>query len=328
MLKRRLLATTAALGLVALGASACSSAAALAGDHPDRVQVAAGFYALEYATSRIGGDRVDVTGLTKPGVEPHDVELSARKVASVALADVVVYERGFQSAVDDAVDHQARGRVLDVSPAARLVSGPAHDHAGEAAGSHGGDHSTDAGSGHQGPHADEALDPHFWLDPQRYADVAQAIGAALENADPSHAAEYRQRTTAFTGELKALDREFAAGLKTCRNRDLVTGHAAFGYLAARYDFHQEGITGLSPEAEPSPAALARIAHFVKDGGVRTIYAETLVSPAVADTLARETGATVKVLDPLEGLTDESAGRNYFDVMRANLATLRAGQGCS
>jgi zinc transport system substrate-binding protein len=328
MLKRRLLATTAALGLVALGASACTGAAALDGGHPDRVQVAAGFYALEYATSRIGGDRVDVTGLTKPGVEPHDVELSARKVASVALADVVVYERGFQSAVDDAVDHQARGQVLDVSHAARLVPGAEHDHAGEAAGSHTDDHPTGETSGSQGDHAGEALDPHFWLDPQRYADAGRAIGAALEKADPTHAAEYRQRTTAFTGELTALDHEFAAGLKTCRNRDLVTGHAAFGYLAARYDFHQEGITGLSPEAEPSPAALAGIAHFVKDEGVTTIYAETLVSPAVADTLARETGATVKVLDPLEGLTDESAGRNYFDVMRANLATLRAGQGCS
>ncbi|TQJ51266.1 metal ABC transporter substrate-binding protein [Phycicoccus sp. SLBN-51] len=328
MLRRRLLATTAALGLVGLGASACSGAAAIGGDQGNRVEVAAGFYALEYATSRIGGDRVDVTALTKPGVEPHDVELSARKVASVALADVVVYERGFQSAVDEAVDHQARGRVLDVSHAARLVPGPEHDHAGEAAGSHGEDHSTDANSGQQTAHAGEAPDPHFWLDPQRYADVARAIGAALEKADPAHAGEYRQRTTAFTGELAALDREFAAGLKTCRNRDLVTGHAAFGYLAARYDFHQQGITGLSPEAEPSPAALARIAHFVKDGGVRTIYAETLVSPAVAETLARETGAAVKVLDPLEGLTDESAGHNYFDVMRANLATLRAGQECT
>ena len=326
MLKRRLLATTAALGLVVLGASACTGAAALDGGHPDRVQVAAGFYALEYAASRIGGDRVEVTGLTKPGVEPHDVELSARKVASVALADVVLYERHFQSAVDDAVDHQARGQVLDVSPAARLVPAPAHDHAGEAGGSHADDHTAGATSG--SGHAEEALDPHFWLDPERYADVARAIGAALEKADPSHAGEYRQRTTAFTGELTALDREFATGLKTCRNRDLVTGHAAFGYLAARYDFHQVGITGLSPEAEPSPAELARIAHFVKDEGVTTIYAETLVSPAVADTLARETGATVKVLDPLEGLTDESAGRNYFDVMRANLATLRAGQGCS
>jgi len=323
MLRRRLLATAATLGLVALGASACSGAA-LGGDTSGRVQVAAAFYAVDYAASRIGGDRVSVTPLTKPGVEPHDVELSARKVAAVALADVVVFERGFQPAVDDAVDHQARGEVLDVSPAARLVAGTAHDHAGEAATAHPGDH-----NGGQGAHQDdEVLDPHFWLDPQRYADVAKAIGTALERADPAHAAAYRQRTADFTGELTSLDRAFAAGLKTCRNRDLVTGHAAFGYLGARYGFHQEGVTGLSPEAEPSPAELARIAHFVKDQGVTTIYAETLVSPAVTDTLARETGATVKVLDPLEGITDQSAGRTYFHVMRANLATLRAGQGCT
>ena len=107
----------------------------------------------------------------------------------------------------------------------------------------------------------------------------------------------------------------------------MTSHAAFGYLADAYDLHQEGITGLSPEAEPSPAALARIARFVEDEGVRTIYAETLVSRD-ADTLARETGARVAVLDPIEGLTDESAGDDYFEVMRANLSTLRAGQECT
>jgi len=333
MLKRRLLATVAALGLVATGATACSTATAVGGG-ADKVEVAAAFYAVEYAAARIGGDQVAVTGLTKPGVEPHDVELTARKVASVALADVVVHLRAFQPAVDEAVDHQARGRVLDVSKAARLTAGPEHDHAGEAPGEHAdhageapGEHTDHAGEA-AGEHADEALDPHFWLDPQRYADVARAIGGALEAADPAHAAAYRQRTTSFTAELASLDRELAQGLRTCRIRDLVTSHTAFGYLAARYDFHQEGITGVSPEAEPSPAALARIAHFVEDEGVTTIYAETLVSPAVAETLARETGARVKVLDPLEGLTDQSAGDNYFDVMRANLATLRAGQECT
>ncbi len=332
MLTRRLLATAATLGLVAAGATACGTATADGGGAT--VEVAAAFYAVEYAASRIGGDQVTVTGLTKPGVEPHDVELTARKVASVALADVVVHLRGFQPAVDDAVDHQARGRVLDVSGAARLVPGPEHDHSGETADEHAA-HAGEAADDHAGEtadehdaHADEALDPHFWLDPQRYADVAEAIGSTLEKADPAHAADYRRRTAAFTAELSTLDREFAQGLKTCRNRDLVTSHTAFGYLAARYDLHQEGITGLSPEAEPSPAALARIAHFVEDEGVTTIYAETLVSPAVAETLARETGAAVKVLDPLEGLTDESAGNNYFDVMRANLATLRAGQECT
>jgi zinc transport system substrate-binding protein len=323
MLMRRLL-VTAALGLVAGSATACGTADVEGGG--DTVDVAAAFYAVEYAASRIGGDQVRVTGLTKPGVEPHDVELTARKVATVALADVVVHLRGFQPAVDEAVEQHARGRVLDVSQAARLQPGPAHDHAGETAEEHG-SHADETTQGND-DHADEALDPHFWLDPQRYADVAKAIGSALEQADPAHSAAYRQRTETFTNELASLDREFAQGLETCRNRDLVTSHTAFGYLAARYDLHQEGITGLSPEAEPSPAALARIAHFVEDEGVTTIYAETLVSPAVAETLARETGATVRVLDPLEGVTDESAGDNYFDVMRANLATLRVGQECT
>ena len=323
MSKRRFLATAATLGLVAGAATACGTATAISGGGPDKVEVAAAFYAVEYAASRIGGDEVTVSGLTKPGVEPHDVELTARKVAAVALSDVVVHLRGFLPAVDDAVDHQARGRVLDVSGAARLMPGQEHDHAGETSD----EHSAHAGEA-PGEHADEALDPHFWLDPQRYVDVARAIGATLERADPAHATAYRQRTSSFTSELLSLDREFAQGLSKCRNRDLVTSHTAFGYLAARYGFHQEGITGLSPEAEPSPAALARIAHFVEDEGVSTIYAETLVSPAVAETLARETGARVKVLDPLEGVTDQSAGDNYFDVMRANLATLRAGQGCT
>ena len=323
MLIRRALAASAAIGLLALGAAGCGSGAE-PGTRGERVEVAAAFYALEYAVERVGGDDVQVTGLTKPGVEPHDVELSARKVASVALADLVVYFKGFQPAVDEAVHSQARGHVLDVSAAARPLAAEAHAHEDESATDQQGH--ADVGHADDG-HAEVSVDPHFWLDPQRYADVAEAIGADLARIDPAHAQAYRERTAAFTGELAALDKEFSAGLAQCRSRELVTGHAAFGYLAAAYDLHQEGITGLTPEAEPSPAALARIAAFVEDQGVRTIYAETLVSRDVADTLARETGARVAVLDPIEGLTDESAGEDYFEVMRANLATLRTGQEC-
>ncbi len=324
MLIHRALAAAAGAGLLALGTAGCGTGAA-PGDAGEQVKVAAAFYALEYAVERIGGDDVQVTALTKPGVEPHDVELSARKVASVALADLVVHFKGFQPAVDEAVDSQARGRVLDVTAAARPLAGVAHGHEDESAAEHE-EHAEEEHAEEE--HAEEAVDPHFWLDPQRYADVAEAIGGDLARIDPAHAQAYRDRTSALTDELAALDREFSAGLAQCRSRELVTSHTAFGYLAAAYDLHQEGITGLAPEAEPSPAALARIAAFVKDEGVRTIYAETLVSRDVADTLARETGARVAVLDPIEGLTDESAGADYFEVMRANLATLRTGQECT
>lgn len=296
------------LGLVALagcGGSAADGASS-------RRDVVAAFYPLQYAVEQIGGDHVKVTGLTKPGVEPHDIELTARAVARVATADAVVYLRGFQNAVDEAVDSQAKGRGFDVSASAHLDLAAVPDaHEGQSPG--------------QPP--SRASDPHFWLDPQRYAAVADAIAAHLSSIDPTNAADYQSRAKAFTARLSSLDAEFAAGLKDCRSRDLVTGHAAFGYLAEAYGLHQVGISGLTPESEPSPSALARIAATVKDEGVRTIYAETLVSREVAETLARETGARLAVLDPLEGLTDESAGHDYFAVMRANLQTLRAGQEC-
>lgn len=319
MLNRAALAAPAAAALAVALVAGCGTAKG-PGSDGTKVEVAAAFYALDYAAQRIGGADVEVTALTKPGVEPHDVELSARKVASVALADLVVHFRGFQPAVDEAVDSQARGRTLDVTSAARPLAAAPHEHEGESPVEH---------AEHAGETPEEsAADPHFWLDPQRYADVANAIGAELARVDPDHADGYRARAADFTAELDALDRELSAGLANCRSRELVTSHAAFGYLADAYDLHQEGITGLSPEAEPSPAALARIARFVEEEGVRTIYAETLVSRDVSDTLARESGARVAVLDPIEGLTDESAGDDYFEVMRANLSTLRAGQECT
>ena len=296
------------LGLVAL--AGCGGSAA--DEASSRRDVVAAFYPLQYAVEQIGGDHVKVTGLTKPGVEPHDIELTARAVARVATADAVVYLRGFQNAVDEAVDSQAKGRGFDVSASAHLDLAAVPDaHEGQSPG--------------QPP--SRASDPHFWLDPQRYAAVADAIAAHLSSIDPANAADYQSRAKAFTARVSTLDAEFAAGLKDCRSRDLVTGHAAFGYLAEAYGLHQVGISGLTPESEPSPSALARIAATVKDEGVRTIYAETLVSREVAETLARETGARLAVLDPLEGLTDESAGHDYFAVMRANLQTLRAGQEC-
>jgi zinc transport system substrate-binding protein len=314
VMKRRLLGTAVALSaLVTVGA--CGAGEGGGGATGD-VEVVAAFYPLQFAAEQIGGNRVAVTGLTKPGAEPHDLELTPKAVGAIGGADTVLYLRGFQPAVDDAVSGQAKDSALDVSRAARLdLAAEPDSHEGE------------SGAEHE-EHADEgATDPHFWLDPERYADVADAIAARLATVDPEHADEFTARAAEFTARLDALDAEFAAGLKTCDSRVLVTSHAAFGYLAQAYDLHQESITGLRPESEPDPASLARIARFVRDEGVKTVYAETLVSRAVAETLSRETGASLAVLDPIEGLTDQSAGKDYFEVMRSNLETLRDGQGC-
>jgi len=299
-----------------LGLAAVVCLTACGGDAPDTttadrdadpLAIVAGFYPLAFATQWVGGDRVAVTNLTAAGVEPHDLELTARDTAAVADADLVVLLGGFSPALDDAAESVAGDHVFDVAPAARLDD---HDHAD--------DHDD---------HDHAGGDPHFWLDPTRLADVAEALAARLGALAPDDAATFTANAAALGEALTALDAEYTTTLAECTSRDLVTSHTAFGYLADRYGFEQVGIAGVSPDQEPSPAAMTAVTDFVREHGVTTIYTETLVDPAIADTIAAETGAATAVLDPLEGLTEASAGDDYLAVMRANLATLAAGQGC-
>ncbi len=311
--------TLAALAVVA-GCSSGGAASPAAPGAGSPLPVVASFYPLQFAVQQVGGPLVSVTSLTKPGAEPHDLELSPQDVAAVSDAGLVVYSRGFQPAVDTAVDQEGSAHAFDVAPTAHLdLAAPPE-----------GDDPTAAATATADPASGlaSARDPHFWLDPQRYAAVVTAIGARLGQADPAHAADYTANAARFVATLGTLDADLKTGLATCTNRDLVTSHAAFGYLSQRYGFTQVAISGLSPDVEPSGSRLAEIADFVKAHAVRTIYAETLVEPAFAQTVSRSTGATVATLDPIEGLTTASAGRDYLEVMRSNLATLRAGQGCS
>jgi zinc transport system substrate-binding protein len=300
-MRRPLLAALLVLATLA----GCGGRAATA---DGKFQVVTAFYPLQFLSERIGGDVVGVTNLTKPGVEPHDIELTPRQVGDVAEAGLAVYIKGFQPAVDQAIDLEAKDRAFDAASVVPLLTPGGDDE-------HGHEHEEAAGG----------EDPHIWLDPVRYATIAGKLAERLGQADPAHAGGYTARADALIGELEALNTEFATALKTCERRELVTSHTAFAYLAERYDLHQVGITGISPEAEPSPQRLAAVAKEARETGTTTIYFETLVSPAVAETLAREVGAKTAVLDPLEGLVDQKG--DYFTVMRQNLAALTAGLGC-
>lgn len=281
----------------------------------DALTIATSFYPLQHAAEQVGGDHVEVTNLTQAGAEPHDLELTPKQILEASQADALVYLKDFQPSVDDAAA-EAGDTAFEVSPFARLDIEPDEDE-------HGDEHE---GEDHEG-HDHGSVDPHFWLDPTRYAGVVDALADHFAEIDPDHAADYRANAKAFTAELSTLDTDLTEGLAECTSSDLVTGHSAFAYFADRYGFHQESVSGLSPGAEPSPAALADLITHIKDEGITTVYAETLVPTDVADTIARDAGAEVAVLDPIEGLTDESAGDSYVEVMRSNLATVREGQGC-
>jgi zinc transport system substrate-binding protein len=277
--------------------------AATAGGGGGRTTVVAGFYPLAELARHVGGGRVEVIDITPPGAEPHDLELTADQVAEIQTADVVLYlGGGFQPGVEAAVD-EAQGRALDLLEGLEALP---------------------AAEGESG------ADEHVWLDPVRMMAMTERVEQALAELDPDGRATYEANADDFRADLTALDRTYREGLSDCERRTIVVSHAAFQYLADRYGLRQEAISGLSPEGEPDPSRLAELGELVRREGVTVVFTEELVSPEVAETLARETGVETDVLSPLEGLTEEqiAAGEDYLSVMEENLSKLRAALGCA
>ncbi|MEU3961210.1 metal ABC transporter substrate-binding protein [Streptomyces buecherae] len=329
--RRRLLTGTAIAGATALSLgtlSACSGTS----DKDGKPQVVASFYPMEFLAKQIIGDAdVRVDTLTKPGVEPHDLELKPRQVGDLSEADVVVYLKGLQPAVDEAVGQSEAKHKVDAATLTSLekhgASEHGHDHGDErhdhAEGEHEGEHEHEGGHDHGG---EAGGDPHVWLDPTKYAEVAKSLNKKLAEAYPDHKADFQKNTDALVTKLTALDKEFTAGLKNRTTDTFITTHAAFGYLAERYGLDQEGISGISPEAEASPARIKEIQEIAKREKVSTVFFETLASNKGAKTVAEDTGLGTSVLDPIEGINDKSKGDDYFEVMRANLAALKQALG--
>ncbi|MGC5001151.1 metal ABC transporter substrate-binding protein [Streptomyces sp. NBC_00353] len=312
---RRLIPTAAVAGAVALGLtalSACSTSDAAESKNGDKLDVVASFYPMQFLAEEIGGTHVSVTTLTKPGVEPHDLELSPRQIGGLGDADYILYLKGIQPAVDDAI---AQSGVRNSVDAAKLTT--LEDHGTET----GGD---EHGHAHEGEGA--GADPHIWLDPVKYAEVAKGVGKSLEKADPNHAADYRTNTDALVKKLDALNTSYKKGLSDTATKTFITTHSAFGYLAERYGLVQEGIAGIDPEAEPSPARIKDIHSIAEKSNATTVFFETLASDRTAKTVARDTGLKTDVLDPLEGITAKSKGDNYIEVMQSNLAALQKALG--
>ncbi|MFC5804329.1 metal ABC transporter solute-binding protein, Zn/Mn family [Streptomyces formicae] len=339
---RRLIPTAAVAGAAALSLatlSACSSTsgAASGGDKSEgKLDVVASFYPMQYLAEQIGGDHVSVTTLTEPGVEPHDLELKPRQTSELRQADYILYLKGIQPAVDEAI---AQAGVKDTVDAATLTKlenhgsevGHDHDHGHEgeehAAEEHAAEEHGHENEAEEHGHENEAgADPHVWLDPVKYTEVAKGVGASLEKADPDNAAAYKKNTEALVTKLNALNTAFADGLKDTTTRTFITTHSAFGYLAERYGLEQEGIAGIDPESEPSPARIKELREIARKDKVTTVFFETLASDKTAKTLAADANLKTDVLDPLEGITDKSKGDDYIEVMESNLAALEKALG--
>ena len=296
----------------ASGAASTSSGSAAA---PGVTKVSVAFYPLEYAATKAGGDKVSVTNLTLPGQEPHDLELTPQQITSLEEADLVVYLKGFQPAVDKAVEQSGAKNKLDLSQVIQLhPATEEHDHDSEA--------------GETEEHNHGTTDPHFWLDPTLEAKAVSAIADELSKIDAQNKNTYETNAQNVTNDLTALDEEYKSSLTTCKVKTIITTHAAFGYLTERYGLEQIGISGLSPNEQPSPARIAKVQEEAKEHGVTTIFFETLTSDEVAKAIAGDLELKTAVLDPIEGITTESAGQDYPSVMKANLDAIKQANGCS
>ena len=315
MLIRRWVRALACLVLLAATAGCTHAGSASSADKGQgRLAIVTAFYPLQFIAQRVAGDHATVANLTQPGAEPHDLELTPRQVASLTTAGLVIYEKGFQPAVDEAVLQSENREVIDTTTIVPLrpLAAP------------GDDLGIGEGAGHDHP----ALDPHVWLDPTSVSRIAAAVEERLVTIDPDHAVDYQRKAAVLSEELRSLDHSFRTGLEHCARTEFMTTHAAFGYLAERYQLTQIPISGLNPDSEPSPARIAEVQRVAREYGLTTIFSETLVSPAVAQAVAGDLGLATDVLDPIEGITSKSRGQDYLSVMSANLAALRKAGECS
>ena len=283
-----------------------------------------GAYPLQFVAERVGGDRVAVTNLTPPGAEPHDLELTPQDVARRQRRRPRRLPSPASSPRSTTPSRPRRRTPRSTSPSAGRVDLVAaeptrHDDEGEHADE---EHSpTTATTTAASTRTSGSTRPGWPTSPTRSPTGSPRSTPSTPPTIAANAADLR-------AELEHARRRARAGpRRPATARDLVTSHEAFGYLADRYDLHQVGISGLSPDAEPTPATLAEVADVVREHGVTTIYYETLVAPGIAETVAGETGAPTAVLDPIEG-SPTTPTADYFAIMRANLAALEEGRGCS
>lgn len=271
-----------------------------------KLPVVASFYPLYFFASSIGGDKAQVTNVVPAGAEPHDFEPTAKDLAKMENSRLIILNGGGLEAWQDNIQKNINSKNTQIVVAGEGLTTQKVSENGQT-----------------------GIDPHVWLSPVLAQEMIDKITQGFAEVDPANQAYYKTNADALKNKLMELDAQYRQGLNNCAKKDIITSHAAFGYIAATYGLNQVPIAGLSPDAEPSPSELVNIAKFAKDNNVKYIFFESLASPKLAETLAREVGAQTLVLNPLEGLSadDLAQGKNYLTLMQDNLANLQTALQC-
>ena len=273
-----------------------------------KIKIYTSIYPLYDFAKKVGGDKVDVTNLVPAGTEPHEWEISTSDIVNLEKADMLIYNgAGIENWTDKVIStlenkdisYVKTSEGLDIHKIGKKDSQEDNKH------SHG------------------SYDPHTWLSIKNAKQEMENIKNALVKYDPDNADYYEDNYEKYAKKFDELDKKYSNTLGPIKNKTIIVAHEAFGYLCEEYDINQEGIEGLTPDSEPDPARMRQIIKFAKKNNVKTIFFEELVSPKVAQTIAKEINAKTEVLNPLEGLSEEQInnGEDYFSVMEKNLEVL-------
>jgi zinc transport system substrate-binding protein len=320
--KKGWLAMLSVITAAAIAGCGADNAAPQPNSQPGALKVYTSIYPLEFVAERVGGVHVEVTNIVPAGVEPHDFEPTAKDMVALSEANLFVYNgSGFDLWAEKAVEglDKSKTAVVNATEGLELLKAEEGEHEEHTEGSD----STAKESEHEHEHGE--FDPHVWLDPTLLKAQAEKVKTALVQKDQAHRADYEKNFQQLAADLDQLDKEFKDMVAKAGSKEFMVSHSAFGYLAHRYGLEQIAISGISPADEPSPAEMKELVEHVKEHKIKYVLFETLVSPKVAEVIAREAGVKTATLNPLEGLTEEEAkaGKDYLSIMRDNLETLRA-----
>lgn len=267
-----------------------------------KITIVASFYTMYDIANKIGGDKVSIKTMVPSGTEPHDWEPSSSDIKSVQKADLFLYNGAgmepWAEKILNSIDNK-KLVVVEASNGINLIENQDKDE-------------------------DLMYDPHVWLNPLLFEKQMETVKNVLVNIDPSNKEYYEKNFRENSAKAHELDREYKEAVSKFSKKDIVVAHEAFGYLCNAYGLNQVAIEGINADSEPSPSKMAEITKFVKDNNIKYIFFEELISPKVANVIAKEAGAQTEVLNPIEGLKEEDIknGKEYFSVMRDNLEVLK------
>ena len=278
----------------------------------DKLNIVTSFYPLYEIAHQVGQDQINLKNLVPNGTEPHDFEPSPQDLISLNQANLVIYNgMGLESWIDKVKPDLEKNGVQFLDLSQTLSEKIPYKN------------STN------NPEEKFTYDPHFWLDPISYQTETKAITQKLIDLSPQNQSTFQQNSDQYQKQLQDLANQYQNGFKNCQHNQFITNHAAFGYLAKRYNLTMVSISGLSPDSEPSVKTLTELTQFIKKNKINYLLTETLISPKIAETLAKETNAQTLLLNPLEGLSDTeiNQGENYVTIMRKNLINLQTALQC-